>query len=73
MTVQAEIIKTNLSLVVRCKCGGVIAATMLYGGIDIDEGFMTTLAETHNEGGKIELRDADKEKVFLSGCKCENK
>lgn len=64
------IIKTNLALKVTCKCGGVVAATMIYGGDTIDEEFTSTIAETHNKGGKIELVNTDNEKITLGGCCC---
>ncbi len=65
-----EIIKTNLALTVKCKCGKVIATTMIYGGDRIDEEFTTTIAETYNAGGKIELVNTDETPVQLAGCKC---
>ena len=33
---KMEITRTKLSMTVTCKCGSVIAATMLYGGVEID-------------------------------------
>lgn len=64
------LIKTNLALTVKCKCGNVIAATMIYGGDTIDEDFTMTIAETHNKGGKVELVNTDETKVVFSGCSC---
>lgn len=68
-----EIIKTNLALTVTCTCGGVVAATMIYGNVGIDAEFTETIAQTHNKGGKIELVNTDITKVTLSGCKCNNR
>lgn len=65
-----EIIKTNLAMTVTCKCGGCIAAAMIYGGVEIDAEFMDTVAESHNDGGKIELINTDETPVKLDGCKC---
>lgn len=70
MEKQLKIIRTSLALRVKCKCGKVIAATMLYGGIEIDSEFMDTIAETANDDGKIEIIDTNIESVKLSGCKC---
>ena len=64
------LIKTNLCLTVKCKCGNIVAATMMYGGDVIDEEFTTTIAETHNNGGKIEFVNTDETKVKLGGCSC---
>jgi len=67
-----EITKTNLALTVNCKCGSCIAATMLWGGIDIDEDFMDTLATYANNGGTIELVDTRIKPVRMHGCTCNN-
>ena len=64
------LVKTNLALTVKCKCGNVIAATMIYGGDTIDEDFTMTIAETHNKGGKVELVNTDEINVNLKGCGC---
>ncbi len=64
------LVKTNLCLTVKCKCGKVVAATMIYGGDTIDEEFTMTIAEMHNKGGKIELVNTDETKVQLQGCSC---
>jgi hypothetical protein len=64
------LIKTNLCLTVKCKCGNVVAATMIYGGDTIDEEFTMTIAEMHNEGGKIELVNTHETKVRICGCRC---
>ena len=32
-----QITRTKLAMTVTCKCGGVVAATMLYGGVEIDQ------------------------------------
>ena len=64
------LVKTNLALTVKCKCGNVVAATMIYVGDTIDEDFTMTIAETHNKGGKIELVNTDETPVKLHGCSC---
>ena len=46
-------------MTVTCKCGGVVAVTMLYGGVEIDAEFMDTVAQVSNEGGKIEIVNTD--------------
>ena len=66
-----EITRTKLAMTVTCKCGGVVAATMLYGGVEIDAEFMDAVAQVSNEGGKIEIVNTDETPVKLSGCKCE--
>ena len=68
--VGGSIIKTNLCLVVKCKCGGTVAATMIYGGVEIDADFTSTVAEVYNRGGNVELVNTDKVNVTLSGCGC---
>ena len=65
------IIRTNLAMVAYCKCGGVIAATSLYGGVSIDGEFMNTVAETANDGGEIKIVNTKETPVSLTGCKCE--
>jgi hypothetical protein len=64
------ITKTDLALVVKCKCGGTVAATMVYGGVSIDEEFTDTIATVYNEGGKIELVCTKDVGVTLDGCRC---
>ena len=71
MGAKIKITKIPLCLTVKCKCGSVIAAALLYGGLSIDEEFTDTIAETFNEGGKIEIINTDKESVTLQTCKCE--
>ncbi|XRE42230.1 hypothetical protein ACIVBQ_000434 [Tenacibaculum discolor] len=66
-----KLIKTSLALRVTCKCGGVVAASLIYGGDAIDEDFTATIAEIHHKGGKTEIIDTDKESVKLDGCKCK--
>lgn len=66
-----KIIKTKLAMTVTCKCGGVVAATMLYGGVEIDVDFMDTVAEIANNDGKIEILNSDETPVFISGCICK--
>lgn len=67
---EMTLVKTNLCLTVKCKCGNVVAATMIYGGDTIDKEFTMTIAEMHNKGGKIELVNTDETKVQLNGCDC---
>lgn len=64
------ITKTPLCLTVTCKCGGVVAATMLYGGDTIDEDFTNTIADVFLRGGKVEVVDTRTEKITLGGCEC---
>jgi hypothetical protein len=66
-----KITRTNLALVATCKCGGVVAATMLYGGVDISKEFMSTVAEIYNDRGKIEIVNTAIIPVILSGCVCK--
>ena len=66
-----NLLKTSLALRVTCKCGGVVAASLIYGGDCIDEEFTTTIAENYHEGGKTEIIDTDNESVKLDGCKCK--
>jgi hypothetical protein len=67
---MSKITKTDLALVVKCKCGGTIAATLIYGGVSIDEDFTDTISEAHNAGGKIELVSTMEYKITLDGCRC---
>ena len=57
-------------MTVTCKCGGCIAATMIYGGVEIDAEFMDTVAKIANDGGKIEIVNTDETPVRLSKCMC---
>ena len=57
-------------MTVTCKCGSVIAATMLYGGVEIDSEFMDLVAKTANDGGTIQIVNTNDTKVVLSECKC---
>lgn len=66
-----EILRTNLAMTVKCKCGSLIASTMLYGGISIDEDFMSLVAETVNDGGVISIVDTSINPVTMSLCKCK--
>lgn len=67
-----DITKTNLAMTVTCKCGGMVAATMLFGGVEIDAEFMDTVANIANVGGKIEIINTENNPATLSGCTCEN-
>lgn len=67
-----KITRTKLAITVTCKCGAVVAATMLYGGVEIDAEFMDTVAQVSNAGGKIEIVNTDETPIKLSGCKCED-
>ena len=67
---MATLVKTNLAIKVSCKCGNVIAATMIIGGDTIDEEFTHTMAEFYNDGGKIEIVNTDQEQLTLRGCDC---
>ncbi len=58
-TNEIKITKTNLAMRITCKCG-----------IELDAEFMDTIAETHNNGGKIELINTDEEAIRLSKCTC---
>ena len=65
-----KITKTKLAIKVSCKCGSCVAATMIYGGVEIDAEFMDTVAKYANNDGKIELVDTDKYLIKLSSCTC---
>ena len=66
---QVAVTKTDLALVVKCKCGGTVAATIIYGGVSIDEEFTDTIAKFHNKGGKIDLVSTKEVRVTLDGCR----
>lgn len=68
---KIKITKIPLCLTVKCKCGEIVAASLLWGGISIDEEFTDTIAEIYNNGGKIEIINTEKESVSLGGCKCK--
>lgn len=63
-------INTNMAIVVKCKCGGIVAATLIMGGVKIGKGFTRTMAEVHNAGGELLFVNTDETKVKLSGCQC---
>jgi hypothetical protein len=67
---KMEIIRTKLAMTVTCKCGGIVACTMIYGGVEIDADFTHTVAENANYGGKIEIVNTAETPIKLSGCKC---
>ena len=71
MSKQNKIIRTPLALIAKCKCGSVVAASLIYGGVSLDEDFMSTVAETHNNGGEVTVVNTNDTKVTLCGCKCE--
>ena len=64
-------VKTNLAITVTCKCNSIVAATMIYGGMNIEEDFTETMAEVYNRGGKLEFINADETPVKLSSCSCK--
>lgn len=68
---MSKIIKTDLCLTVTCKCGSCVAATLLYGGVDIDSDFIDTIAKIYLDGGKIELIKTSEKKVSLAECICK--
>ena len=52
-----------------CKnCGVTYAATMIYGGIDIDAETTEVIADAYLKGDKVEL--LDDVSVLMSECKC---
>lgn len=64
--------KKKQQQVIKCKCGAQFAAcTVLYGGVPIDEDFMTEVAETLNNYGKVEIVNTNETPVSLSECKCK--
>ena len=67
-----KITRTELAMTVTCKCGGVVAATLLCGGVKIDKEFMGTVAMVANNGGKIEIVNTDETPIKLSRCKCHS-
>lgn len=68
-----KITKTKYALVVACKCGGIVAATMLYGGVDIDTEFTDTIAKVVGRGGEPKIVNTEEQSVTLKGCSCEGK
>lgn len=67
-----NIIITNIALVAYCKCGNNVAFTAIYGGVSIDEDFMTTIAGVHNRGGKVEIVNTDENPIVMGICSCVN-
>lgn len=65
------IVRTDLALVVNCKCGSTVAATMLYGGVSIDEDFTDTIAEVYLRGGSVKVVKTGEHPVTVAECKCE--
>jgi hypothetical protein len=65
-----KITKTDLALVVRCKCGEAVAATVIYGGISIDEDFTDTIATVYSRGGKAEVVCLSNNNIRLCQCSC---
>jgi hypothetical protein len=64
------IIRTNQAIKVVCKCGACVAATLIYGGVSIDEDFTTTMAEIINEGGEVYVVNATENPITFSKCRC---
>jgi hypothetical protein len=67
-----EITKTDLTLVVKCKCGSTVACTMIYGGFSIDEEFTDTIAKVYNDGGDVKIVSIKDTDVTIDRCKCVN-
>jgi hypothetical protein len=65
------IIRTNQGIKVVCKCGSCIGATMIYGGVEIDADFTTLMAETINEGGKVEVVNTQESPITMHKCICK--
>lgn len=68
---MATLVRTNLAITVSCKCGNIVAATLIIGGDTIDESFTDTMATVYNSGGEIKIINTDQETVTLGGCSCQ--
>ena len=65
-----KIKRTDFALVAKCKCGNIIAATMLHGGIEIDAEFMDEVADILLSGGSAEVVNTNTSPVVMGGCSC---
>jgi hypothetical protein len=65
-----EIQRTNLAMVAKCKCGAVLVATMLHGGVAIEADIMDDIATTYLAGGTVEIINADIAHIVMGGCSC---
>ena len=65
-----KIIRTNAMIIVTCKCNSVVAASVIYGGISVDEDFTTTIANVINKGGEASIINSNESSVTMSRCKC---
>lgn len=62
--------KTTKAIVVTCKCGSKVAASMIIGGYEIDGDFTDTMAEVINRGGEVSIDDINENPISLNSCKC---
>lgn len=66
---MANILKTDLSIICTCnRCGLTYFATLVYGGIPIDEDSTMTIAEAYEKGDKVEFIKS--RNVNMGMCKC---
>ena len=63
-------VKTSLAIRAKCKCGNVVAASIIYGGDTIDSDFTTTIAEVYNSGGSVDVIDTEEESISFGECNC---
>ncbi len=69
MSKRVKILRTDLILSITCKgCGELYYASLLYGGIAINEEEMMYIARAHNNGDTVKLSVGD---VKLGYCNCE--
>lgn len=66
-----KITRTKLALTATCKCGSIVASSLIIGGIEIDAEFMDTVAEIANDGGIIEIVNTDIRPIKMDLCKCK--
>ena len=63
---------TGLIISCKCaKCGAIYMATVIWGGIPIDEESTQQIAEAYQRGDEIKL--TDNETIKMSMCKCDRK
>jgi len=65
-------IKTGLIISCKCaKCGAIYMATVIWGGVPLDEDTTQEIAKAYKRGDEIKL--TDNETIKMSMCKCDRK
>ena len=67
---MGKTINNQLAAVIKCKCGGVVAATVK-GHFKMNEEFQSSMLNVIDQGGSFEIVDIQKKPITVTGCTCE--